>query len=89
MTPIAACHEEEGMTPIPVGTIVDYHGSCTHGRYVITAHQQPPYGIPEVNYPDGVAYVIWDIKVPPRLRKMGNGQYSVHRVRRQSLTVVP
>lgn len=78
------------MTPIPVGTLVDYRGSCTHGRYIITEHQEPRPGVPtpEVHYPDGVAYVIWDARVPPHLRKFGNRHYCVHQVRRKSLTAV-
>lgn len=79
------------LEPIPVGTVVDYHGSCTHGRYVITTHEQPRPGIPDpdVHYPDGVAYVIWDAKIPPHLRRFGMREWAVHQVRRTSLTVVP
>jgi hypothetical protein len=73
--------------PYPVGTVVDYHGSHEHGRYVITAHEAPRSGVPdpEVNYPDGVAYVIWREGV---LRKWGNRHHSVSQVRRQSITPV-
>lgn len=71
--------------PYEIGSVVDYHGSHAHGRYVITAHEAPREGIPdpELNYPDGVAYVIWREGVS---RKFGNRQYSVSQVRRQSLT---
>jgi hypothetical protein len=83
--------------PYPVGTIVDYHGSQGHGRYVITAHhrlddlfrpgeleQMAANGIRmEDAYPDGVAYEIWREGV---LRKFGNRMYSIVRVRRASLT---
>lgn len=88
------------MDPIPLGTVVDYHGSHTHGRYVITEHSDPE-GIfsdeekitnvfldgPTLTeaYPDGVAYTIWKQGV---LRKFGNRAYSISRVRRGSLTVI-
>lgn len=85
------------LEPYPVGSIVDYHGSHSHGRYVITAHhrlddlfraseleQMKAAGIRmEDAYPDGVAYEIWQEGV---LRKFGNRMYSVMRVRRSSLT---
>ena len=29
------------MKPIAIGTLVDYHGSCKHGRYIVTAHHCP------------------------------------------------
>jgi hypothetical protein len=75
------------MDPIPVGTLVDYHGSHQHGRYTVTGHQEPRPGVPdpEVNYPDGVAYVIWPEGLPV---KFGNRKRSVAQVRRRSLTVV-
>jgi len=87
------------MEPIPIGTVVDYHGSHTHGRYVVTDHytvtpelfSQSEMRIMEENsvkldesYPDGVMYVIWRQGV---LRKFGNRMYMIARVRRQSLTV--
>jgi hypothetical protein len=58
------------MEPYPAGTIVDYHGSHSHGRYVVTGHEVPRDGTPDpdVHYPDGVAYVIWREGV---LRKFG------------------
>lgn len=82
--------------PYPVGAVVDYHGSHSHGRYVITAHyrlddlfrpgeleQMAANGVRlEDAYPDGVAYEIWRQGV---LRKFGNRMYSVVRVRRGSL----
>jgi hypothetical protein len=73
------------MTPIPVGTVVEYHGSHGHGRYVITDHDKPRPGVPdpEVNYPDGVAYVIWPEGMEIAFR---NREHSVVQVRRQSLT---
>lgn len=80
------------MKPIPVGTLVDYHGSHKHGRYVVTAHHCPHDMFPrsewdEVGeyYPDGVAYEIWPEGME---RKFGNRDYMVYRVRRSSLTVV-
>lgn len=74
------------MTPIPVGTVVDYHGSHQQGRYVVTEHQAPRPGTPdpEVNYPDGVAYVIWPEGVEVAFRHRDR---AVAQVRRQSLTV--
>lgn len=75
------------LAPIPIGAVVDYHGSHAHGRYVITAHEEPREGVPEpeVNYPDGVAYVIWKEGV---LRKFGNRMHMISQVRRGSLTPV-
>lgn len=76
--------------PLPVGTVVTYHGSLSDGterRYVITEHEEPRAGLPgpEISYPDGVAYVIWPEGMP---RKFGNRMYAVYQVRRPSLTVV-
>ena len=81
------------MEPIPVGTDVLYQGSHAHGTYVVVAHHAPddsryPYIPPDVladAYPDGVAYEIWLKGV---LVKFGNRDYSVHRVRRGSLTPI-
>lgn len=75
------------MEPYPAGTVVDYRGSHSHGRYVVTGHEKPRDGIPdpEVQYPDGVAYVIWKEGV---LRRFGNRMYSVYQVRRGSITPV-
>lgn len=80
------------MEPIPVGAIVDYHGSQQHGRYKVIGHRDPYELFPgesaktlDEAYPDGVAYEIW---VEGVLVKFGNRDYSVHRVRRKSLTVV-
>jgi hypothetical protein len=88
---------EEKPEPYPVGSVVDYRGSHSHGRYVITAHGDPvslfspletevlnaryPRGLDEV-YPDGVCYEIWRQGV---LRRFGNRMYAVYRVRRRSL----
>lgn len=76
--------------PLPVNTVVTYHGFHSDGsgqHYVITQHEAPRAGVPDpqVNYPDGVAYVIWPEGM---LRKFGNRMYAVYQVRRQSLTVV-
>lgn len=86
------------MKPYPVGSVVNYSGSQSHGIYVITRHENPaalfspletevltaryPGGFDEV-YPDGVCYEIWKQGV---LRKFGNREFSVFRVRRRSLT---
>jgi len=85
---MAGGREEMKLEPYPVGSAVEYHGShhrSLHGRYVITGHEVPREGIPEpeLNYPDGVAYVIWREGV---LRKFGNRHHCVSQVRRQSLT---
>ena len=87
------------MEPIPLETVVDYHGSRTHGRYVVAEHHPVTLDMfqpGEVKYmkdknlsltdiyPDGIAYTIWKQGVS---RKFGNRMYSVTRVRRQSLTV--
>lgn len=79
---------DTALHPYPVGTTVDYHGSHAHGRYVITEHEEPRAGVPdpEVNYPDGVAYVIWREGVEVRF---GNRAYSVYQVRRGSITPTP
>jgi len=81
--------------PIPVGAVVDYHGSLKHGRYVVTEHHDPagaanwcPQLPPEVladAYPDGVAYVIWPEDVPV---KFGLREHAVYRVRRGSITLI-
>jgi hypothetical protein len=73
------------LTPLPVGTVVDYHGSHTHGRYVVTAHEAVRDSVPdpEVNYPDGVGYVIWREGQP---QKFGNRHHMVSQVRRSSIT---
>lgn len=79
------------MEPIPVGSVVQYRGSHTHGEYVVVAHRDPagplfPPLSPEIladAYPDGVAYEIWLRSV---LRRFGNRMYMVTRVRRRSLT---
>ena len=73
--------------PIPVGTLVDYHGSGPHGRYVITQHEPVRAGVPDpdVHYPDGVGYVIWPEGMP---QKFGLREHMISQVRRASLTVV-
>jgi hypothetical protein len=74
--------------PIPVGTVVGYHGSHRHGRYVITALEAVRPGVPdpEINYPDGVAYTIWPEGM---LQKFGNRDHMIFQVRRTSLTESP
>lgn len=81
------------MKPIPVGTLVDYHGSQQHGRYVIISHHCPHDLFPRSEwdevaqyYPDGVAYTILPEGVPCKFGEIRNK--SVYRVRRCSLTVV-
>jgi hypothetical protein len=87
---------EENVTPIPVGTVVTYHGSLScdpDKRYVITAHCNPQEMFPEDfwakyaqelsdAYPDGVAYTIWPEGMP---QEFGLREYMVYRVRRGSL----
>lgn len=74
--------------PIPVGTVVDYHGSHRHGRYVITRLEAVRAGVPDpdLNYPDGVAYTIWPEGM---LQKFGLREHMITQVRRTSLTEVP
>jgi hypothetical protein len=81
------------MKPIPVGTLVDYHGSHKHGRYVVIAHRCPQDMFPKDEwgddmaqyYPDGVAYEIYPEDLP---RKFGLVRdYTIWRVRRSSLTI--
>jgi len=85
------------MEPIPLETLVDYHGSQAHGRYVVTAHVVPDdlFTAGELAqlassgetldtvYPDGVAYTIWREGTVPGF---GNREAMVCRVRRRSLT---
>jgi len=87
------------MEPIPVGTVVDYHGSYGYGRYEVTecvplddawfsdaerdAMSELGIKIEDV-YTDGVAYTIWKEGIE---RRFGNRMYSISRVRRSSLTV--
>lgn len=87
------------MNPIPVGTVVDYHGSQKHGRYVIISHEDPDGAFTaseliqiakgdqtlEDSYPDGVAYGLFPEGMERSYRNRG---YAVYRVRRKSLTVV-
>lgn len=80
--------------PIPIGTVVDYHGSLSTGsdrKYVVTDHDNPQDLFPEDQwkllaeaYPDGVAYTIWPEGME---RRFGNRAYMVFRVRRTSLEV--
>ncbi len=89
------------MKPIAIGTLVDYHGSHKHGRYVVTAHHDPAtlFTAQEVEWlekerwpgglaerhPDGVCYEIWPEGMEQSWR---NREHMVYRVKRASLTVV-
>lgn len=46
--------------PIPVGTLVEYHGSVeyAHGEYVVVRHDEPFYASPREEYEDTVAYAL-------------------------------
>ncbi len=78
-----------GDGPVPEGTIIDYFGSKTHGRYIITDHAAPNLLGRDVDqdeyFPDGTAYVIWKVGVPVT---MDNGGHCVSNVRRPSFRVV-
>ena len=86
------------MEPLPVGTIVTYHGSVREywGEYevdrVVDAREHRPdllarkgEAFMDENYPDGVAYSLWPIGVA---KKFGNRELSLNSVRRGSFTVV-
>jgi hypothetical protein len=75
---------QPGDAPLPVGTVVEYRGRA----FDVTEHEAPREGTPdpEVNYPDGVAYVLWPVGVE---RKFGNRGQSFSQVRRRSLRVKP
>lgn len=85
--------------PIPVGTLVDYHGSIEsyRGRYTVDAHglvpkpgEHPLHSsvtgemIAEA-YPDGVTYSLWPEGFK---KKFGLRHLVVSRVRRASVTPV-
>lgn len=46
--------------PIPLGTLVEYHGSIdyAHGVYVVVRHDPPFPGSPVAEYEDTVAYAL-------------------------------
>ncbi|MET7363214.1 hypothetical protein ABZS76_32920 [Streptomyces sp. NPDC005562] len=72
-----------GDEPVAVGTIVEYRGS----DFEIVKHQKPRDRTPdpEVNYPDGVAYLVFPAGKP---KKFGSGEW-VAQVRRRSFRVKP
>lgn len=82
----------KGDKPVPLGAIVDYFGSQTHGRYEIVDVHDPgnhPYraykGSEHVPfYPDGVAYDLWPVGVE---RRFGNRDRAVYYVRRTSFRI--
>lgn len=75
-------------SPIPPGTLVQYHGGQTndHGLYRVWIQQPPPKRPGETTaevverFTDGVAYVLDGAE--------GQGPSALGRVRRSSLTVV-
>lgn len=73
-----------GDPPVPKGRYVKYH----EGLWRIVDRMVIPQGCPdpEVNYPDGVAYVLLPADV---LDKMDNRHLSRLFVRRTSFQVVP
>lgn len=72
---------QPGDFPVPIGTIVEYRGR----DYEIIDHQKPRKGTPdpELNYPDGVAYVVHRADKPAKLDSPG----WVVQVRRRSFRV--
>ncbi len=79
-----------GDAPVPVGTVIDYFGSLTHGRYEITGHATPDLlGYPVEmldHFPDAPGYTIWKVGA---VRKSGNSSgNAAHNVRRTSFRVV-
>lgn len=82
---------QPGDAPLPPGTVVRYEGT----DYEIDYYQDPklhPHApaaplSPRLDkaYPDGVAYFLWPVGVA---RKMDNGMFVRHYVRRTSLSVV-
>lgn len=89
------------MRPIPVGSVVDYHGSRTHGLYVVIEHHaitpelfrrgedELETLLEENDMTLAEAYsdgVAYVIWKQGVLRKFGNRMYMISRVRRESLT---
>jgi hypothetical protein len=73
---------QPGDPPVEPGTTVVYRGR----EYEVVEHQEPRPSVPqpEVNYPDGVAYVLWPVGVE---KKFGNRDQSMVQVRRRSFRV--
>lgn len=84
---------DAAMEPVPLETLVDYHGSEVegHGRYRVWRHDEPmpqPLLSDEElasHYPDGVAYSLWPEGID---RKFGMRHLVISNVRRSSLSVV-
>lgn len=80
-----------GEEPVPVGSIVNYFGSCTHGEYTVISHAEPENTARVLDedmptyFPDGVAYELWPTGVP---RRFGNRDKLVRNVRRLSFRVL-
>ncbi|TKK84649.1 hypothetical protein FDA94_28890 [Herbidospora galbida] len=83
-----------GDEPIPIGSVVEYFGSPSPGRYRVDDHADPAkHPFPQVfretdmdkAYPDRTAYHLWPVGVP---HKIGNRHRSVSWVRRTSFTVI-
>ena len=81
----------QGDAPASIGSVVEYFGSLTSGRYTVTGHRNPtehpfqPQELLKGAYPDGVAYELWPVGVP---HKFGNHHLSANFVRRTSFRVV-
>lgn len=78
----------DGNEAVPIGTVVEYHGSMGRGTYTITDHAVPVNrGVTESEleaaYPDGVAYELWPLGVK---RKFDNRHLARYNVRRGSFT---
>lgn len=83
-----------GDPPVPVGTVVHYFGSRTHGAYEVIEHLNPskyparPLDANEIEwaFPDGTGYFLWPVGVP---RKFGNRQHAIYWARRTSFRIAP
>ena len=82
------------MDKLPIGTIVDYHGSLTymHGQYEVDGYsdlssKRSRYGdgLVDEHYSHGFAYNLWPRGVP---KKFGNRDQAIYFARPESVTVV-
>lgn len=78
-------------SPVPVGTLVRYHGSLRHGLYRVTGYsdlaERRDLTAEQVRegWPDGNAYDLWPEGVPV---KFGYRDQAVYFARRTSFTPV-
>lgn len=81
------------MDKLPIGTLVDYHGSVTymHGQYEVEDYSDMEFQRAQLGdkfkqyYPDGFAYHLWPVGVPKQFR---NRYCALYFVRPESVTVV-